>query len=57
MTPIKLDEFLSSTAPKTPQPAMDLAALGLYHAAPRENGKPLLALQFDIKTGSLQPSE
>lgn len=56
MTPIKLGEFLEKTAPANTQKVMDLAKLGLFHAAPIENGKPLLALQFDRDTGTLMPA-
>ena len=57
MTPIKLDKFLKDVQPqaKAERP-MDLNKLGLFHSAPVENGKPILALRFDPKTGSLMPS-
>lgn len=56
MTPIKLTEFLEQTAPKAPSHVIDLTALGLFHAAPRENGQALLELSFDASTGTLVPA-
>jgi hypothetical protein len=56
MTPIKLTDFLSETAPKANNGAIDLIELGLYHAAPVEDGHPVLALRFDPQTGCLVPA-
>lgn len=57
MTPIKVEDFLAATAPeKGPQDRVNLNELGLYHAAPRENGVPLLALRFDADSGTLMPA-
>ncbi len=57
MTPIKLDRFLSDTTaqPKT-QATVELTKLGMFHAAPTENGRPILALRFDPKSGRLIPT-
>jgi hypothetical protein len=51
MTPIKLDVFLETTAPKPLSPKMDLADVGLYHAAPRENDRVVLFMRYDPSTG------
>lgn len=56
MTPIKLNDFLVKTAPKSAKTTLNLAKLGLYHAAPRENGQPILELKFDAQTGALKPA-
>ena len=57
MTPIKLDDFLRQTAPlvKTSN-TMDLTEMGLFHAAPREDGKVILNMRFDTNTGTLMPT-
>lgn len=57
MTPIKLDQFLSDTgtAPQA-EAKVDLAELGLFHAAPVEDGRPILAMKFDPKSGTLIPT-
>lgn len=57
MTPIKLDDFLRATHTTEDQKAVvHLSDIGLFHAAPRENGEPILALRFDPETGSLMPA-
>ena len=56
MTPIKLNDFLHQTAPQVDKSIMDLGKLGLQHAAPQEDGKMMLTLRFDAKTGTLMPT-
>lgn len=57
MTPIKLNDLLARTSPAQKDTrVMDLAELGLFHSAPRENDKPLLALRFDAQNGTLVPA-
>jgi hypothetical protein len=51
MTPIKLDAFLEATSQKPLSPKMDLADVGLYHAAPRESDRVVLFMRFDPSTG------
>ena len=56
MTPIKLDDFLRQTAPQVDENTiMDLTDFGMFHAAPREDGKLILSMRFDAETGSLIP--
>ena len=57
MTPIKLDDFLRQTASaKQGGTILDLTELGLYHAAPQEDGKLILSLRFDPKSNTLLPA-
>ncbi|MEM7241161.1 MAG: hypothetical protein AAF429_03150 [Pseudomonadota bacterium] len=56
MTPIKLDDFLRQTAQKVDEKSiMDLSDFGMFHAAPREDGKLILNMRFDAETGALVP--
>lgn len=57
MTPIRLDKFLQDVKVQ-PEPLVqiDLNKLGLYHSAPVENGRPILAMRFDSESGMLVPS-
>ncbi len=57
MTPVKLDKFLKDTGQDQPADAQfDLNALGLFHAAPKEDGRRILAMRFDETTGALVPA-
>jgi hypothetical protein len=57
MTPIKLEQFLRDTKPAQHQELrIDLNELGLFHAAPKEDGRPILALRFDAASGTLVPA-
>jgi len=57
MTPVKLDKFLQDTSARLPEALnIDLAQLGLFHAAPKEDGRPILALRFDATSGTLVPA-
>jgi hypothetical protein len=57
MTPIKLNKFLSDTGAKPEAVAeLNLTEMGLYHAAPVENGQQILAMRYDPKSGTLIPS-
>ena len=58
MTPIKLDDFLRQTAPSVDENSViDLKEIGMFHAAPREDGKLILNMRFDANTGTLMPVE
>ena len=57
MTPIKLAKFLTDTAPQIVEEiTIDLKQLGLFHSAPKEDGRPILALRFDTASGTLIPA-
>ena len=51
MKPIKLDAFLEATSQKPLSPKMDLADVGLYHAAPRESDRVVVFMRYDPSTG------
>lgn len=56
MTPIKLEKFMLDTKPAVVQElTIDLTQLGLFHAAPKVDGRPILALRYDTATGTLIP--
>jgi len=56
MTPIKLEKFMLDTRPAIVQElTIDLNELGLFHAAPKEDGRPILAMRYDSATGTLIP--
>ncbi len=57
MTPIKLDAFLRDTKPAQYQELqIDLNQLGLFYAAPKEDGRPILAMRYDSAKGPLVPA-
>lgn len=57
MTPIKLEKFLLDTKPAIVQElTIDLNELGLFHSAPKEDGRPILAMRFDPATSTLVPA-
>lgn len=57
MTPIKLERFMLDTKPAIVQElTIKLNELGLFHCAPKEDGRPILALRFDAATSTLVPA-
>ena len=57
MTPIKLEKFMLDTKPTAVQElTINLNEIGLFHAAPKEDGRPILALRFDAATSTLFPA-
>ncbi len=57
MTPIKLEKFMLDTKPAIVQElVINLNELGLFHSAPKEDGRPILALRFDAATSTLVPA-
>lgn len=57
MTPIKLEKFMLDTKPAVYQElTINLNELGLFHSAPKEDGRPILALRFDAATSTLVPA-
>lgn len=57
MTPIKLEKFMLDTKPAIVQElTIKLNELGLFHCAPKEDGRPILALRFDAATSTLVPA-
>jgi|GEM_PF-5388640 len=55
MTPIKIDTFLNATAPNHGPAKMDLVKMGLYHVAPYDNDRVVLAMRYDPNTGCFVP--
>lgn len=54
MTPIKLEKFLQDTKPAIVEElTIDLTKLGLFHAAPTQDGRRVLAMRYDAETGTL----
>ncbi|WP_165775717.1 hypothetical protein [Paramylibacter kogurei] len=56
MKPIKPAEFAQNTAPLSNPNRINLAEIGMLHAAPIENGQRILTFKFDFKTGQLFPN-
>lgn len=55
--PIKPDPIPMAPKPATVQElTIDLTDLGLYHAAPRVDGRPILAMRLDTASGTLVPA-
>lgn len=56
VTPIKLEKFMLDTKPAIVQElTIDLNELGLFHCAPKEGGRPILAMRYDAATSTLVP--
>ena len=57
MSPVKQSALtLPRTSPAKHASLFDLRAIGMQHAAPREDGRPLLRMRFDPSTGTLMPA-
>lgn len=56
MTPVKIEKFMLDTKPKVVQElTIDLNELGLFYSAPKEDGRPILAMRYDAATSTLVP--
>lgn len=55
MTPIKLKDFLDPRTARMRKACVDLGAFNMTHAAPIENGKPVMRLLYDAQKGALVP--
>ena len=58
MTPIKSTDFLNPAhRMHRPKTVVDLREHNMVHAAPKENGRAILTLRFDPRTGGLVPRD
>jgi hypothetical protein len=58
MTPIKTADYLGHTKRlHRPKTVIDLREHNMVHAAPRVDGKPILTLRFDPRSGTLVPRD
>lgn len=55
MTPIKLKDFLDPKTARARKASVDLSDINMAHAAPVENGQPVLKLLYDAQKGALVP--
>lgn len=58
MTPIKSSDYLNHAKRlHRPKTVLDLRDHNMAHAAPVENGRPILTLRFDPRSGALVPRD
>lgn len=58
MTPIKASDFLNNPQRlHRPKTVLDLRDHNMVHAAPTENGRQILTLRFDPRSGALVPRD
>ena len=58
MTPIKSTDYLNkANRLHRPKTVVDLREHNMVHAAPKENGRQILTLRFDPRSGALVPRD
>ncbi len=55
MTPIKLKDFLDPKTARAEKASINLTKINMAHAAPIENGQPVIKMLYDAKKGALVP--